>query len=168
MAVQESVRRLGNEELVELFERLHKHVSGNTYCNMAGCIRLRYECVEVDRDPYTVCTKEEPVVELYGYAENVVKELSDYLHSLEELWNTAMDTTELFKQGKASLEQVKSAWTRYWNLVAWLERKLKASKKLLELALGTSPEEIEEEIEQETEQDDPCNKLRETLEEFLG
>ncbi|MCE4609804.1 MAG: hypothetical protein F7C36_05440 [Desulfurococcales archaeon] len=165
MAVQgqESVRRLGNEELVELFRRLHEHLSGNVYCNMAGCIRLRYECVEEDPDPYLPCVKEEPVVERYGFVENVVKELSDYLHSLEELWNTAMDTTELFKQGKASLEQAKSAWTRYWNLVAWLERKLKASKKLLKLALGTPPEEIE----QETEQDDPCSKLRETLEEFL-
>ena len=162
MAVQESVKRLGHSDLVELFERLHKHVSGNTYCNMAGCLKLWYKCVEVDRDPYTVCTKEEPVVEKYGFVENVVKELSDYVHSLEELWNTAMDTTELFKQGKASLEQAKRAWTRYWNLVAWLERKLKASKKLLSIALGTPPEEI-----QETEQDDPCDKLRETLNEFL-
>ena len=161
--VQEQAVQVGRDELVELFERLHKHVSGNTYCNMAGCIRLRYECVEVDRDPYTVCTKEEPVVEKYGFVENVVKELSDYVHSLEELWNTSMDTTELFKQGKASLEQAKRAWTRYWNLVSLVKRNLAKSEKLLELALGTSPEEIE----QETEQDDPCSKIRDSLAELL-
>ena len=161
MAVQETVRRLGHSDLVELFERLHKHVSGNTYCNMAGCLKLWYKCVEVDRDPYTVCTKEEPVVELYGYAEKAAEELRQYVHDLENLYNEASDMTMFFRQGKASLEQVKSAWTRYWNLVAWLERKLKASKKLLELALGTPPEEIEQ------EDSDPCSKLRETLNELL-
>ena len=155
--------QVGRDELVELFERLHRHLSGNVYCNMAGCLKLWYKCVEEDPDPYMPCMNQEPVVERYGFVENVVKELSDYVHSLEELWNTAMDTTELFKQGKASLEQAKRAWTRYWNLVSLVKRNLAKSEKLLELALGTSPEEIE----QETEQDDPCSKIRDSLAELL-
>ncbi|MEB3759759.1 MAG: hypothetical protein GSR81_02825 [Desulfurococcales archaeon] len=160
MAVQESVRRLGNEELVELFRRLHEHLSGNVYCNMAGCIRLRYECVEEDPDPYLPCVKEEPVVELYGYAEKTISELKEFVQELEMIRAEAESRTDFFRQGKASLDDVKRLWERYWRLVAWLETKLRASEKLLELALGAPPRE-------EQEDTDPCDKIRDALAELL-